>query len=216
MMAGGKCIEVAADCRNGALPVFISRTSYSYSLLQERTERVVTQMCTYLQSGYRVAPTLFGESPSSFSLSRSMRNAKKYRVTPTPLLAVYFHRAAMDETQLIDSPSARAASMARCIPARHRWCISGTPLLRGAADLQGLLLFLGIEPYASSAQVLEQCLIRPAEAGDISARTALLALVHTIMWRSVKAQLVERNELKLLPPITEVIPLQLSPMEQGF
>ena len=88
--------------------------------------------------------------------------------------------------------------------------------MRGAADLQGLLLFLGIEPYASSAQVLEQCLIRPAEAGDISARTALLALVHTIMWRSVKAQLVERNELKLLPPITEVIPLQLSPMEQGF
>ena len=75
----------------------------------------------------------------------------------TPLMKVRWHRVILDEAQLIDAPAAAAARMARQFNARHRWAMSGTPLLRGIEDLRGLCMFLGLQPYDDARQ-LATCL----------------------------------------------------------
>ena len=44
---------------------------------------------------------------------------------------------------MVESTTAATAQMALRIRARHRWCVTGTPVgARGVDDLHGLLLFL--------------------------------------------------------------------------
>ena len=92
---------------------------------------------------------------------RVLRHAKRYRVPPSPLTQIKWWRVCLDEAQMIDSPVARAAQMASALPAVrcgahvrrqvarsrclllpvqvNRWCVSGTPMLRGHEDLFGLV-----------------------------------------------------------------------------
>jgi hypothetical protein len=52
-------------------------------------------------------------------------------------------RVVLDEAQEVESSTAKAAAMARLVPAVHRWAVTGTPVSRGLEDLQGLFAFLG-------------------------------------------------------------------------
>ena len=56
-------------------------------------------------------------------------------------------RVCLDEAQMVENVTARAAEMALTLRATHRWCISGTPIQRGLDDLYGLVRFLGAEPF---------------------------------------------------------------------
>ena len=95
----------------------------------------------------------------------------------------------------------------------HRFCVSGTPLARSPADLHGLLLFLGVPTYESK-DVFTKLLLEPAEAGDVTARAALLRLVHCLMWRSRIADV--QHELALPPLTEETITLRFSRIEEAF
>lgn len=158
--------------------------------------------------------SLFDTSSSHAGASggRSMRGSKKYRVSPTPLLAVWFYRAALDETQLIASPSRDAAVVARQLWTWHRCCVSGTPLARGIDDLRGLLLFLGVPVY-DDEKVFNRCLLEPAQAGDVPSRTALLRLAHSLMWRSRMDRV--GHELDIPPCTRETIRLSFSRIEEA-
>ena len=77
---------------------------------------------------------------------RVFRRQKKYEIIPTPLTRLKFWRVAIDEAQMVESSTAKAASMALLLETEHRWCVTGTPLSRGLEDLQGLMAFLQVEP----------------------------------------------------------------------
>ena len=120
-----------------------------------------------------------GHSFSSSSSSSSSRVATQlhrgFTAVPSPLLGLRFWRVLLDEAQEVESGSSKHAAMALRIAARHRHCVTGTPLRedRGGGmggrgrkrgwsggsgggggggarlgDLRGLLLFLGA-PFSS-------------------------------------------------------------------
>ena len=49
----------------------------------------------------------------------------------SPLLSLRWWRVVIDEAQMVESGTAKAAAMARRLPAMHRWAVSGTPMGRG-------------------------------------------------------------------------------------
>tara|TARA_B100000513_G_scaffold161381_1_gene78327 strand:+ start:134 stop:1387 length:1254 start_codon:yes stop_codon:yes gene_type:complete len=70
----------------------------------------------------------------------------------SPLLSLTWWRIVLDEAQLVESSTAKAAEMARALHGVHRWGVSGTPMGRGRlGDLQGLLAFLGARPWDDRA-----------------------------------------------------------------
>lgn len=86
------------------------------------------------------------------------------QVIPTPLTRLCWWRVCLDEAQMVETSTAKAAEMAGKLAARHRWCITGTPLSRGLEDLFGLLYFLRAAPLHDKFWWARVCQ-RPYEAG---------------------------------------------------
>ena len=142
-----------------------------------------------------------------------LRTPKKYRVVPSGLLGVAWWRLALDEAQAIDSPVSAAAEMARKLFSAHRWCVSGTPFARSAADLCGLLRFLSVPPY-DEPNIFTRFLLAPSTAGSVPARARLLSLAHAVMWRTRMEDV--RQQLGIPPLTTEVVPIAVTRTEGAF
>lgn len=145
------------------------------------------------------------------------RRRRRYEIMPTPLTRLRFWRVAIDEAQLVESSTAKAAAMALKLHTEHRWCVTGTPLSRGLEDLQGLMAFLKMEPYATKSwwkKVIQQ----PYEAGSRAARARLLALLRPaaggLLWRSAKADV--KSELNLPPQHHHLTHLDFSAIERHY
>ena len=145
------------------------------------------------------------------------RRRRKYEIMPTPLTRLRFWRVAIDEAQIVESSTAKAAAMALKLHTEHRWCVTGTPLSRGLEDLQGLMAFLKVEPYAEKTwwkKIIQQ----PYEAGSRAARARLLALLRPsaggLLWRSAKADV--KSELHIPPQHHHLTHLDFSAIERHY
>ncbi|XP_058523315.1 E3 ubiquitin-protein ligase SHPRH isoform X1 [Ochotona princeps] len=141
---------------------------------------------------------------------RRLRNQKRYMAIPSPLVAVEWWRICLDEAQMVECPTVKAAEMARRLTGINRWCVSGTPVQRGLEDLFGLVVFLGIEPYCVKhwwIRLLYQpyCKKNPQP---------LYSFIAKILWRSAKKDVIDQIQI---PPQTEEIHwLHFSPVERHF
>ncbi|XP_072221237.1 E3 ubiquitin-protein ligase SHPRH [Leuresthes tenuis] len=141
---------------------------------------------------------------------RRFRNQKRYMAVPSPLVAVEWWRICLDEAQMVECPTAKAAEMALRLASVNRWCVSGTPVQRGLEDLYGLVLFLGVDPYWVK-HWWDQLLYRPYRRGNSE---PLYNVIAQILWRSAKKDVIDQIQI---PPQTEEVHwLHFSPVEGHF
>eukprot|EP00898_Chlorokybus_atmophyticus_P007364 jgi/Chlat1/7629/Chrsp64S07159 len=144
---------------------------------------------------------------------RITRQAKRFKIVPTPLTRLHWWRVCLDEAQMVESSTAQATEMALRLKAKHRWCITGTPIERGLEDLYGLLRFLNARPYSEHiwwSRVLQT----PYEAGSSSALARLHSFLHEVMWRTAKIYIT--SELQLPVQETLISKLEFSSVEKYF
>ena len=140
--------------------------------------------------------------------SRSVSEAAAARRRPggsrerlrTPLRQRTFWRLVIDEAQSAQSRSTSAsllAKMCASIRARHRWCVTGTPLSpeRGIADAFDVLGSLG----CSHELARDRTAFRRALT-HTHGREALLRVLRALMWRTSKAMVA--SEASLTPILT--------------
>jgi superfamily II DNA or RNA helicase len=118
------------------------------------------------------------------------------------LRAVAFHMVVLDEAQNIKNPRAKVAQAACKLDARHRLCLSGTPIENHLGELWSLLRFL-IPGFLGSEDAFTARFRKPIEKdGDAERNEVLKRRVAPLILRRTKDQVA-----KELPPKTELVHL---------
>ncbi|QDS67490.1 hypothetical protein FKW77_001194 [Venturia effusa] len=84
---------------------------------------------------------------------RSRRFERQHQARRSPLVLIHWWRVCLDEAQMVESGVSKAAQVAQMIPRVNAWAVSGTPVKRNVEDLQGLLIFLRLEPFCDSKKM---------------------------------------------------------------
>lgn len=136
---------------------------------------------------------------------RCMRQKKQYERLRSPLVQISWWRVCIDEAQMVENFTSSAAQLARLIPRRNAWAITGTPVKNDPrADLRGLLIFLGLEPYASSKPVWDTLTTQDKES--------FTALFHHISMRHTKR--LVRDEIAIPRQRRFVITMPFTAVEE--
>ncbi|MDZ7826180.1 MAG: DEAD/DEAH box helicase [Gammaproteobacteria bacterium] len=116
------------------------------------------------------------------------------------LLAQPYHLAILDEAQFIKNPRAQASRVARRIEARHRLCLTGTPLENHLGELWSLFDFAAPGLLGSDKQ-FRRLFRTPIEKHDNeAAMDCLTRRVRPFLLRRTKAQAAAE-----LPEKTEIV-----------
>ena len=110
-----------------------------------------------------------------------------------------FHLLILDEAQYVKNPNTKWADVARSLSARHRLCMTGTPMENHLGELWSLMTFLS-PGYLGTQKQFSRVYRSPIEkAGDTDRRKHLAQRVRPFILRRRK------EEVALdLPPKTEI------------
>jgi hypothetical protein len=118
------------------------------------------------------------------------------------LAAVPFHMVVLDEAQNIKNPRSKVAQAACKLDARHRLCLSGTPIENHLGELWSLMNFL-VPGFLGTEDAFNKRFRTPIEKdGDAERNEVLKARVAPLILRRTKDQVA-----KELPPKTELVHL---------
>lgn len=116
------------------------------------------------------------------------------------LLQHEYHLLILDEAQIIKNPKAQATQIVQQINARHRLCLTGTPLENHLGELWSLYQFL-LPGLLSDSRQFARIFRTPIEKhNDTERRISLMKRVAPFLLRRTKQEVV-----KELPPKTEII-----------
>ena len=133
---------------------------------------------------------------------KNLRHDKKYDRRKSPLVQIDWWRVVLDECQMVESGVSHAAKVAQLIPRRNAWAVSGTPLKRDAADLLGLLTFLGLEPYCLSTTSWSRMVLNYQQI--FRQLFGTIALRHTKELVRGEIQLPPQKRVVLSIPFTQI------------
>ena len=121
------------------------------------------------------------------------------------LLAREFHLVILDEAQQIKNAQTQAAKVVGDLEARHRLCLTGTPLENHLGELWSLFHFL-IPGFLGDAAGFRRTYRNPIEKhGDATRRASLSRRIRPFLLRRTKEQVATE-----LPPRTEIVrPVEL-------
>jgi superfamily II DNA or RNA helicase len=113
-----------------------------------------------------------------------------------------YHLVVLDEAQNIKNPRSQMAQAACQLDARHRLCLSGTPIENHLGELWSLMRFL-IPGFLGSEEAFNTRFRRPIEKnGDTDRNETLRRRIAPLVLRRTKDQVATE-----LPPKTEIIHL---------
>lgn len=116
------------------------------------------------------------------------------------LLEHQFFYLILDEAQVIKNPKAQATQIAQQISAKHRLCLTGTPMENHLGELWSLFNFL-TPGFLGDAALFRQLYRNPIEQElDETRRTQLSQRIKPFMLRRTKAEVASD-----LPPKTEIL-----------
>lgn len=123
-----------------------------------------------------------------------------------------FHMLILDEAQVIKNPNTMAHRTVQQINARHRLCLTGTPMENHLGELWALFYFL-MPGFLGDQKKFNQTFRVPIEKhGDNDRRDNLARRVKPFMLRRTKSQVVSE-----LPPKTEIIQtIELMPEQRAL
>ncbi len=118
------------------------------------------------------------------------------------LLGFQYHLLVLDEAQYIKNPRAKVAQAACRVVARHRLCLSGTPIENHLGELWSLMHFL-IPGYLGTEDTFQKNFRKPIEEeGDVGKNELLKKRIAPLVLRRTKDQVA-----KELPPKTIMVHL---------
>ena len=118
------------------------------------------------------------------------------------LLGFQYHLLVLDEAQYIKNPRAKVAQAACRVLARHRLCLSGTPIENHLGELWSLMHFL-IPGYLGTEDSFQKNFRKPIEEeGDFEKNELLKKRIAPLVLRRTKDQVA-----KELPPKTIMVHL---------
>ncbi|OKL62144.1 hypothetical protein UA08_02996 [Talaromyces atroroseus] len=125
------------------------------------------------------------------------------------LRKIGWHRIVLDEAHVIRNPSSRIFQAVYNLPAKHRWCITATPIQNRVQELGALVKFLRVSPF-DGGMSFRDTFTYPIECGSERGWKRLRSLVQAISLRRTK----ETLDLKL--PVREEIiqPVELNMEER--
>ena len=115
------------------------------------------------------------------------------------LKAQQFHQIILDEAQNIKNPHSKAAQVLRSLTAKHRLCLTGTPMENHLGELWSLFYFL-MPGFLGSQDVFNKHYRHPIEKkGDKQKRQKLVNRTKPFILRRLKTDVA-----KELPPKTTI------------
>ncbi|KAI0161114.1 SNF2 family N-terminal domain-containing protein [Hypoxylon sp. FL1284] len=112
------------------------------------------------------------------------------------LHSMNWHRVVLDEAHIVRNRLSKTFEAVKMLEARHRWCLSGTPIQNRLEDLGSLVEFLRVFPFHNHS-VFKSTFITPIEGGDLRGWERLRSLIKGIALRRTKKAL--DTDLKLPP-----------------
>ena len=116
------------------------------------------------------------------------------------LLTRTWHMAILDEAQTIKNPNAATTRWLRTITARHRFCLSGTPMENHLGELWSLMTFVNPGYLGDKAAFARNWRTPIEKRADAGRSMALTRRVKPFLLRRTKAEVATE-----LPPKTEII-----------
>lgn len=128
-------------------------------------------------------PILRGETTyGTETTERQLRNESRFLRQTCPLECLHWWRVVCDEAQMFESDASLIRVMVNRLQAVHRWCVTGTPIQKGVADLFYLTSFMGMGPL-DEKKIWTEFLLKPYLA---NCKTPLLSVLGQVFWRSTK------------------------------
>lgn len=126
-----------------------------------------------------------GEEAFSAAAAAASSQACRKRKRTHGLMSLGWHRVVLDEAHTIRNPKTGKHKACVALSARHRWCLTGTPLQNRPEDIGSLFTFLRLAP-ASTASVFKRAIGRPIQAGSKEGLTRLRVLMRSVCLRRNK------------------------------
>jgi SNF2 family DNA or RNA helicase len=128
------------------------------------------------------------------------------------LEAQAWHLVVLDEAQTIKNPDAATTRFARGLDARHRLCLTGTPLENHLGELWSLFAFLAPGFLGDRAGFNRRWRTPIEKKGDAERRLALARRVRPFLLRRTKAEVAAD-----LPPKTEIVePIEMEAAQRDL
>jgi hypothetical protein len=116
-------------------------------------------------------------------------------------LRARFHRVVLDEAHIIKNHESRISKACRHINAKHRWAITGTPIMNSVSELYPYFLFLKM-PFTGSFQIFKENFCAP---DDPEGCQRLAAILSKHMIRRTHGSTFAGSKLLALPKAEEIV-----------